>query len=230
MDKREAREKWVNIAVSIAGLAVVVCLIIYSRWGLGWFTETAWSKVSILKWISVVVILSIALVLQYYFLLLLRHSIVKYLVLWLLPIIWLFNNGLVALHRLFESAANETFLTGWIPITDLIGWLLGAVFFPLLIGGGTVVGIIDSGGTFMSQACSIAGMAMDVTGTSVWDIITHVPKFLGVFWDQVVNSFTQAVFVDNFKNRSFFDLTLDGIFSLPHWFYSVGYSFTCIIS
>ena len=230
IDKRERREKWTNLALVVAGLALAIGIIIYSRWGLSWFTETAWAKVSILKWLSVVIILSITLVLQYYFLMLLRHSIVKYLVLWLLPIIWLFNNGLVALHRLFESAANETLLTGWIPVTDLIGWLVGVVFFPSFIGGGTIVGIIDSGGSFMSQVCSIGGMAMNVTGTSVWDILSHVPKFMGVFWDQVVNSFANAVFPENFKNRSFFDLTLDGVISLPHWFYSAGYSLTCIIS
>ena len=230
MDKREIREKWINIALVITGLALVVCLIIYSRWGLGWFTETAWSRVSILKWIAAGVILTIAVILQYYFLMLLRHSIVKYLVLWLVPIIWLFNNGLVALHRLFESAADATTLTGWIPITDLAGWLLGAVFLPTLIGGGAIVGIIDSGGNFMPQVCSIAGLAMDATGTSFRDVLLHIQHFLGLFWDQVVHSFRQAVFPENLKDRSFFNLTLDGLLSLPHWFYSSGYSFSCIIS
>ena len=230
MDKREAREKWLNIALVMVGLALVICLIVYARWDLSWFTDTAWAKVGIVKWIAVVIILSISLVLQYYFLMLLRHSIVKYLVLWLLPIIWLFNNGLVAIHRLFESAADSTFLTGWIPITDLVGWLLGAVFFPSLVGGGAIVGIIDSGGNFMVQVCSIAGIAMHVTGTSVLDILSHAPKFLHLFWDQVVNSFMHAVFPENLKTRSFFDLSLDSILSLPHWFYSAGYTFTCIIS
>ena len=175
------------------------------------------------------IILTIAVVLQYYFLMLLRHSVVKYLVLWLLPVIWLFNNGLVALHRLFESAANEAWLTGWIPVTDLIGWLLGGVFFPSIIGGGVVVGIIDSGGSFMSQVCSIAGISMGITGTSIWDVLSHVPQFLHLFWDQVVHSFMHAVFPEDLKSRSFFDIGLDSLVSLPYWLYSVGYSVTCIL-
>lgn len=230
MDKTEAREKWINIFLVATGLGLFICLIIYSRWGLSWFTDTAWAKVTVFKWLSVVVILTVSLVLQYYFLMLLRHSIVKYLVLWFLPVLWLFNNGLVAIHRLFESAAEATLFTGWIPITDLAGWLLGIIFFPLFVGGGAIVGIIDSGGSFMSQVCSIAGIAMNATGTSAWDILSHVPKFLHLFWDQVVNSFMHAVFPEDLKNRSFFDLSLDSIISLPNWFYSAGYSFTCIIS
>lgn len=230
MDKREAREKWINIVLVIAGLALVAGLVIYGRWGLGWFTHTAWAKVSVAKWISAAIVLTIAVVLQYYFLMLLRHSIVKYLVLWLIPIAWLFDNGLVALHRLFESAANETFLTGWLPVTDLLSWLLGAVFFPIIIGGGVVVGIIDSGGNFMSQVCSVAGISMDITGTSVWDVLSHVPQFLHLFWDQVVHSFMHAVFPENFRSRSFFDNGLDSLVSLPHWLYSIGYSFTCLLS
>ena len=229
VNKKEIRDTKINIAIVITGIVLVIGLIIYSRGGVGWFTSTAWSQVSIIKWVFIVAILGIALVLQYYFLLLLRYSIAKYLVLWLLPIIWLFNNGLVAMHRLFESADEQTLLTGWIPITDLMGWLLGAVFLPLLVGGGSVVAIIDSSSLILLQACRIAGIAFEVTGISFWDFVTNVFRFIRVFLDLLGNSFMQEIVTENLKNRSFFDLSLSGIFSLPHWFYSAGYSFTCII-
>lgn len=230
INKTETRDIKINIAIVITGIALVIGLIIYSRGGVSWFTNTAWSQVSIVKWIVIVVTVGIALVIQYYFLLLLRHSFVKYLVFWLLPIIWLFNNGSVAIHRLFESAAEETFLTGWIPITDLIGWLMGTVYVPLLVVGGIVVALIDSGGFFLAQACNIAGMALDITGTSFGDLISGGFKFIGIFLDLLGNSFMQEFVTENLRNRPFFDLSLSGVFSLPHWFYSAGYSFSCIIS
>jgi len=230
INKQETREFRVNIAIVITGIALVIGLIIYSRGGAGWFTTTAWSQVSILKWIVIVVTLGITIVLQYYLLMLLRHSLVKYLVFGLLPAIWLFINGLTAIQRLFESAAEDTFLTGWIPITDLMGWLLGAVYIPVLVGGGIVVAIIESGSLLLSQACQIAGMVLDVTGTSLWGFVTDVVKFIGVFFDLLGNSFLQEIAMENLRNRSFFDFSLTGIFSLPQWFYSIGYSFTCIIS
>ena len=212
LDKKETRERRINFAIILAGLALVICMIIYSRWGVSWFTDTSWSQVSIIKWIFILIILSIALVLQYYFLMLLRYSFARYLVLWLPPIIWLFNNGLVAIQRLLESAAEETLLTGWFPITDLLGWLLALVFFPLLAGGGAVVGIIDSSSLMLTQACSIAGIALDVTGTSTWDFLSHILKFFNIFRELVADSFMQAIVTEGFKTRSFFDIRLDGIF------------------
>jgi len=82
----------------------------------------------------------------------------------------------------------------------------------------------------LTQACSIAGIALDVTGTSIWDFLTHILKFFNVFRELVADSFMQAIVTEEFKTQSFFNFTLDGIFRLPHWFYSAGYSFTCIIS
>lgn len=230
INKTETRDIKINIAVVITGIALVIGLIIYSRGGVSWFTNAAWSQVSIVKWIVIVVTIGIALVLQYYFLLLLRYSFAKYLVFWLLPIIWLVNNGLVVISRLFESAAEQTFLTGWIPITDLIGWLMGVVYVPLLVVGGIVVALIDSGSIFLAQICNIAGIALDITGTSFGELISAGYRFIRVFLDLLGNSFLQEFVTENLRNRSFFDFSVSGIFGFPHWFYSAGYSFTCIIS
>ena len=220
MDKRESREKLLNIAALVTGVALVLCLIIYTR-DISWFTSSVWSQVSIIKCIIIAVVLGFFLVVQYYFLMLFRYSIARILVFWLLPIIWLFNNGLVAIHRLFESAAEETSLTGWIPVTDLAGWLTGAVFFPLFTGGGIAVGIIDSVSQLLSQACNVAGMSPDSGG---------IISFITTYLELLGSSFLQVVLSVNSGGRSFFDLGLSGIFNLPNWFFSAGYSFTCIIT
>lgn len=227
MDKKESREIQVNTAVIVAGIAIVTGLIVYSR-GLSWFSSTSWARVPVIDWVIIVAILGAVLVFQYYFLMLLRYSIARFLILWLLPVVWLFNNGLVAIQRIFDVAA-ETSLTGWIPITDLIGWLLGAVYFPMLIGGGVIVALLDSSSILLAQVCNVAGMTVEVTGTSVWDFFSGLFEFFRLFFQLLGNSFLHEVITDNLKNQSFFDLGLSGVFRLPRWFYSAGYSFTCII-
>lgn len=228
INKTESLEFKVNVIVTVTGILLVTGFIIYSR-GFNWFTGSAWSQISIIKYVIAITVLVTAIALQYYFLMLFRYSTARILVFWLLPAIWLFNNCLVAIHRLFESSAEATSLTGWVPITDLIGWLLGVVFVPLFLAGGVIVAIIDSGGFMLSQVCNLAGMVVDITGNSFTDIISGSSRFLGTFMDLLVDSFMDEVIRGNSTGRAFLDLSLSGIFNLPNWLFSAGYSFSCII-
>lgn len=227
INKTEKREWQQNIALVTAGIVLMGVIVIISR-GETWFTAAAWSKISVVQWVVLGVILSIALVLQYYFLMLLRHSFWKYL-LWLLPVIWLYNNGMVGIQRLFDSEAGMT-LTGWIPITDLFGWLMAAVYWPLFTAGGAATSIIDSNAFRLSQACYYAHIALDAAGVSPGDIVGHVLNHLSVFWNMVSDSFVKQVTMAYSHNRSFFDFSMAGAFGLPHWFFSLGYNFSCVIS
>lgn len=229
MDKNEQLEKRNNIILLFAGVLLVISLLVIYREGITWFTATKWTHVSVASWIGVGVIFSVSLLLQYYFLMLLRYSFFKYLVLWLIPVIWLFNNGLVAMHRFFDWTTDIVSPTGWIPLGELLGWLLSTIFLPVLIGGGTIVAIIDSGGSMLTQACYYAGIAMDVAGVSGWNIISYSMNFINVIWDLLSNSFVQQVINERLMNRPFLDFSLSSIFSLPYWVLSIGYSFTCLI-
>jgi len=229
MDKKEQLEKRNNIILSLGGLILVVGLLVIYREGLTWFTATKWSQLSVSSWISIAVILSVSLVLQYFFFMLLRYSFFKYLVLWFIPAIWLFNNGLVAPHRFFDWTTDIISPVGWSPIGELLGWLLSAIFLPVLVGGGAVVAIIDSSGTMLTQACYYAGIALDVVDISGWNIISCSMNYINVFWELLSNSFVQQVLSERSMNRSFMDFSLSSIFSLPYWVLSIGYSFSCLI-
>jgi len=160
---------------------------------------------------------------------LLRYSAIKYFVLWFIPIIWLFNNGIVALHRFFDWTTDIVSPAGWVPLGDLLGWLLSAVYSPLLIASGVVVAIIDSSSSMLSQACYYAGIAMDVANISPWNIISYSMNYLSVLWDLVSNSFVQEIASLQTDDRQFLEFNLSNTFSLPYWALSIGYSFTCII-
>ena len=135
INKTEERAWQQNLALIAAGFVLTGIIILISR-GESWFTATAWPRISVIRWIAAGVILPVGALLQYYFLMLLRHSFWKY-VLWLLPAIWLYNNGMVGIQRLFDSEGGLA-LTGWIPITDLLGWLMAVIFWPMFIAGGAV--------------------------------------------------------------------------------------------
>ncbi len=229
MDKKQQIEKRNNFILLLASIVLVIGLLVIYREGLSWFKLTKWSGITVVSWISIGALLSVALVLQYYFLMLLRYSVIKYIVFWFIPIIWLFNNGLVAMHRFLDWTTDIVSPTGWVPLGEFVGWMLSAVFFPVLIGGGIVVAIIDSSGSMLTQACYYAGIAMDVTGVSGWNIISHAMNFINVIWDLLSNSFVQEVLKERATNRSFMDFSLSSTFSLPYWVLSIGYSFTCIV-
>ncbi|MBL1143252.1 MAG: hypothetical protein HND53_14655 [Proteobacteria bacterium] len=229
MDKKQQVEKRNNFLLLFAGLLLVIGLLIIYREGLTWFTATKWSHISVVSWINIVLLFSFALVLQYYFLMLLRYSFIKYLVLWFIPVIWLFNNGLVAMHRFFDWTTDIVSPAGWIPLGEFVGWMLSAVFFPVLVGSGAFIAIIDSNGSMLTQACYYASIAMDITGVSGWNIFSYLTNFINIIWDLLSHSFVQEVIKERATNRSFLDFSLSSIFNLPYWVLSVGYSFTCIV-
>jgi hypothetical protein len=230
MDKIEQREKRTNMIFMFVGLVLVIGLLLIYREGVVWFSSAQWSAVSIISWVSISAILGVAIVFQYFFLMLLRYSVIKYFVLWFIPIIWLFNNGIVALHRFFDWTTDIVSPAGWIPIGDLLGWLLSAVYLPLLVASGIVVAIIDSNSSMLTQACYYAGIAMDVANISPWNIVSYSMNFLSVLWDLVSNSFVQEIASLQTDNRQFLELNLSNTFSLAYWVLSIGYSFTCIVT
>ncbi len=229
MNKKEQLEKRNNIILLLVGFFLVIGLLVIYREGVTWFTLTKWPYVSVASWISIGVIFSVSLALQYYFLMLLRYSFFKYIILWFIPIIWLFNNGLVVMHRFFDWTTDIVSPTGWLPLGELLGWLLSAIFLPILVGGGAVVAIIDASGTMLTQACYYAGIALDVAGVSSSDIISYSINFINITWDLLSNSFVQQVISEKSMSRPFMDFSLSSVFSLPYWVLSIGYSFTCLI-
>ena len=229
VDRVEKRKVYVNLALLAAGLLLVVFLIAYTRGGFSWFSNAVWSGLSWVKWVWLVVLLGGAGLLQYYLFSLLRYSIVRILVLWLLPLAWLFNNGLVAIQRLFEFTSDETFITGWVPLTDLLGWVLGAVFFPLLVAGGAAVAVVDSASVLFIDVCRVAGVLLDVTGNGFLEILSHVFRFLGNYAGLLFDSFSSDVLTDNLRNRPFWEFSLKGVFRLSNWLFSAGYNLSCIM-
>ena len=116
-DKGEIRVRLENLALIIFGAVLVVSMIVLYRGGIGWFQDVSWSRVSVLKWVAIGTFSAAGLVLEYYLLLLLRYSILRHL-LWLLPVIWLFHNGLIVIQRFIEGEYHHA-LTGWIPVLSV---------------------------------------------------------------------------------------------------------------
>ena len=229
MDKIRHREKRSNIIIMFAGVVLVIGLLLINREGLTWFYSLRWEEVSTIGWVSISSILTVGLVLQYFFLMLLRYSVIKYFILWVTPVIWLFNNCLIALYKFFDWTTDILSPTGWVPLGDLLGWLLSVVYFPLLLASGVVVAIIVSSSAMLSQICYYAGIAMDVANISPWNIVSYSMNYISVLWDLVSNSFVQEIASLRTVNREFLEFNLSNTFSLPYWILSIGYSFTCII-
>ncbi|MFT5426430.1 MAG: hypothetical protein ACI9ZT_001371 [Gammaproteobacteria bacterium] len=213
MDSKDQIEKRNNFIIVLSGIILVVGLILIYREGLSWFSLTRWSQVSTLSWAYIIAIFAISLILQYYFLMLLRYSSFKYLVLWFIPIIWLVNNGLVAMHRFLDWTTDIISPSGWIP----------------LVGSGVIVAMIDSSSSMLTQACYYAGIALDVAGITPGNIVAYSLNHLSVLWDLVSNSFVQEITANDMNDRAFLDFNLSSTFSLPYWVLSIGYSCTCIV-
>lgn len=229
MDNEQQREQRTNYILLITGCLLILGLLLIYREGLAWFTSARWSAVSVVSWVSISFILGTALVLQYFFFMLLRYSVFKYAVFWFIPVMWLFNNSLVAMHRFLGWTTDIISPVGWIPLGDLLGWLLSAVYLPLLVASGVVVAIIDSSSSMLTQACYYAGIAIDVVDISPWNIVSYCMNYISVFWDLISNSFVQEIAALHTSNRPFLEFNLSNAFSLPYWALSIGYSLTCII-
>lgn len=226
IDESESRERLINSALIALGLGVAAVMIVLARSGFDWLTQTAWSKITLTGWLAILFIVCIILPVQYYLLVLLRHRILKH-IFWLLPAAWLFLNGLIVIQRLMESEAGEA-LTGWLPLTDLVGWLLCVAFFPLLIGAGAIMAIIDSTSIVLSQACQSAELALTAAAVGDKDPIPRLFSYLDVFAGLISDSFRQQVAVEHATARPFLDFGSSGLFNLPYWFFKIGYNFSCM--
>jgi len=223
MARSEIRERLENAVLIIIGAVIVCWIIVLYRGGVDWFSATHWGKITILEWAGIGLISFITLLVQYYLLMVLRHSLVRHLF-WLLPALWIVNNALLVVDRFIQGQYGRA-LTGWLPLTDLVGWLLSVVYFPLLAGGGAVVAIADSHSYLLTPACHYANAALETTGVSggLFNLLVH---HLGVFWDMVSNSFLKEVVTKGV--RPFVDFSTGGMLRLPHWFFNFGYSFVCV--
>ena len=224
--KSEMLVRLENTVLIIVGIVLVLGMLAMFRGGADWFNNIHWSKISVLKWIVLGVIGFIALLFQYYLLLLFRYSFLKHLF-WFLPALWLINNGLIVIGRFIDSEYHRA-VTGWIPLTDLFGWLISLVYFPLLVGGGAMSAIADSGGFVMSQACAYAHAVLETARVSNGSVVSFIGHHVGALWDIITNSFKNQVAWENAGSRPFIDFTQNGLFRMPHWMLNLGYTFSCI--
>lgn len=224
MATSETRERLENVGLILLGLGLVAGLIIAYRGGVDWFGTVAWSRIGVLHWIIIAVVIPVTLVAQYYLLLLLRHSLLKHLF-WLLPVLWLVDNALLILHRFIESEYGRA-MPDWLPVTDLVGWLLSLLYFPTLIGGGIVAAIADSQGFMLTQACHVANVTMETFGMTGGDVLSYMARYFDVLRDLVSDSFMRNVMAEG--HRPFVDVSVDGLLRLPHWFFDLGYGFSCL--
>lgn len=225
-EKSEIRVRLENALLILVGLLLVAGMISVHRGGLDWFANIHWSGITPLRWVALVLTACVTLVLQYYVLLLLRYSFFRHLF-WLLPAIWLVSNGMTVINRFIEGEYGRA-LTGWIPLTDLGGWLIALVYFPVLIGGGIAAAVADSGGFIMSQACAYAHAVLETARTASSGMWPFIQAHLGAFKDILLESFKHQVAAGQEQGRAFLDFGREGLFRLPHWLLGLGYTFSCI--
>ena len=228
MDKEKSllRKRLENLAWLLGGLLLAAGIIMAYRGGTDWFGNAAWDKVTGLEWFVIAVLVSLALLLQYGLIHLLRFTLFKH-VLWLLPATWLFINGLLVIQRLMESEQGLA-ASGFVPLTDLVGWVLSAAYLPLLAAGGAVAAIVDSHSLIPSNACHYGNAVADVFGVSNRDLMDWAHEYFDVLWDLVSESFVRQVAPEYAGQRPFIDFSQDGLLALPHWFFNFGYTFSCI--
>ena len=68
MDKIGHCTKRINIIIIFAGIVIVLSSLMINHGWLTWFSSIRWAEVSTISWISISSILSVGLVLQYFFL------------------------------------------------------------------------------------------------------------------------------------------------------------------
>ena len=136
-----------------------------------------------------------ALAFQYHFLFLLRHGMLKYLVLWGIPLVWLFYNGLMGINLLLTSSTDTAFTGGWLSPGDLIGFVAGAVFLPLLAGFGVIIAIVDSNSGLAALVCHNADTTLRLIGITTANIISYSLHLAAVIWEQIANSFCSGTII-----------------------------------
>ncbi len=228
INKREQRTGPLSYLLLFAGCILVCGLLFAYRGGATWFLSVNWSKLSISDWLAIGIIFIPAFFLQYYFLLLLRYSALRYLVFRLIPILWLCANGLVAIHKFISWTTDIAPSAGWISVNDLFGYLLGIAFSPLLLGSGMIIAILDISSNSLISICLYVGMALKVINISSPDIISYTIDFSRFLWDLMSNSFVQQILSENTNRQDFLHFNLLSTFRFPYWVQNLGYSLTCI--
>ncbi len=228
MDKKEQRLRNINLGPLLTGVSLALGLLILEQGGINGFRQMNWSSISVLQWVTVTLLFVLSVVVQYFLLLLLRYSFLKYLVLGVIPALWLFNNGIVAMDQ-FLGWTTETGKTmGWFSISDLIGWLIGIIFSPVLIATGAIENIFDSTGSTLTQACFYARLAVDVAGILPTQFIDYGLNILSVVWDLISKSFIQEVWKSREVNNTLFELNGTAVFGVARFMQNLGYSLFCL--
>ena len=228
MDKIEQQKQRNIYILYVLGIVFSLTLLILNRNGLSWLGKISWSDISWLQWLSLTVIILVALLSQYFLLMLLHYSRFKYLVLAVIPVIWLFNNGIIAMSRFLDWTTDIGATIGWLSFVDLISWMAAAVYFPVLLGTGAIAAIIDANASMLSEACYYARMALDVADVSPWQFIDFGMNILSISWDLIANSFSQEVIKHSSDTDSLFEFSIQGLISMPGWISSTGYNLACL--
>ncbi len=229
MDIREERERRIDHILVFAGCALAISLLFAQRAGADWFRAANWTGIALLEWIVMGLALILALAFQYHFLLLMRQGILKYLVLWAIPIVWLFYNGLVAVDRVLAWSADTGFTGGWLSIGDLVGFVAGAVFLPLLAGFGVMIAIVDSNSSLAEPACRHAGTILQYMGVAATNIISYGLHLAAVIWEQIAASFMQEWSHYRGSGQTLVEINIANISRFPYWVQSLGYTPACML-
>ncbi len=228
MDKIEKRKQRNIYILFVAGIILSLVILAINRNALAWATSVSWSEIHWSNWLALSVLLVVALVAQYFVLMLLFYSKLRYLVLAVIPVIWLFNNGIIAMSRFLDWTTDIGATIGWLSFADLFSWLAAAIYFPVLLGTGAVGAILDANASSLSQSCYYARMALEIADISAWQVIDFGMNTLSIAWDLVADSFSQEVIKYASDTDSLFDFSLQAIFSMPNWLSSTGYNLSCL--
>ena len=229
MARIERRERLLNHGLVLAGCALAIGLLFIYRGGLGWFRAGNWPGISPLEWLCMVLALGLALALQYHFLFLLRHGMLKYLVLWGIPLVWLFYNGLMGINLLLASSTDTAFTGSWLSPGDLIGFVAGAVFLPLLAGFGVIIAIVDSNSGLAALACHEADTTLQLIGAMAANTISYGLHLSAVIWEQIANSFAQLISYYRNSGQALTEINSANLTRFPYWIQSLGYTPACML-
>ena len=229
MERIKRRERRLNHALVLAGSVLATGLLFIYRGGLDWFRAGNWPAISPLEWLCMALALGLALTLQYHFLFLLRHGLLKYLVLWGVPLVWLFYNGLMGINLLLASSTDTAFTGGWLSPGDLIGFMAGAVFLPLLAGFGVIIAIVDSNSGLAALACHNADTTLQLMGAMAANTISYSLHLAAVIWEQIANSFARELLHYHNSDQALTEINSANLTRFPYWIQSLGYTPTCMI-
>ena len=225
----ERIERLLNHALVLAGSVLATGLLFIYRDGLDWFRAGNWPGISPLEWLCMVLVLGLALAFQYHFLFLLRHGMPKYLVLWGIPLVWLFYNGLMGINLLLASSTDTAFTGGWLSPGDLIGFMAGAVFMPLLAGFGVIIAIVDSNSGLAALVCHNADTTLQLIGAMTANIISYSLHLAAVIWEQIANSFVRELLHYRNSGQTLTEINSANLTRFPYWIQSLGYTPACML-